>query len=58
MRTTFWYKDNWCGSIKEFETLRAAEKSASKEDGVSITIFKSHDGSIASTVKANGYTYP
>lgn len=56
----FWYKDNWIGSIKEFETIDAARESAQKEDGISITIFTNKNGKteIAETVKANGYTYP
>ena len=53
----FWYRDNWCGNKKEFSTLRAAKTAAQKEDGLSITIFRSKDGGIAEIVKANGYTY-
>jgi hypothetical protein len=49
------YSDNWDGSIKKFPTLAKAVKSAKKEEGESITIFKGRE--IVKITPASGNSY-
>ena len=58
MKAKFWYKDNWCGSIREFTTLKAARKAARKEDGFGIYIHRMDSRDKVEFVEGNGYTYP
>lgn len=56
-KKSYWYMDNWNGSIHYFSTLRAAKAAAKKETGVSVFI---HNNVGKSTVvaEASGYCLP
>jgi len=56
MKAKFWYKDNWCGDIREFKTLKEARESARKEDGNGVDIY--NGSRRVEFVNGNGYTYP
>lgn len=56
----YWYMDNWCGDVHEFDTLREAKKAAKAETGVTVTIYRhGKDGSrIVCFAKASGICPP
>lgn len=56
----YWYMDNWCGNVHEFDTLRQAKKAAKAETGVTVTIYRhGKDGSrIVCFAKASGICPP
>ncbi len=56
----YWYMDNWCGDVHEFDTLRQAKKAAKAETGVTVTIYRhGKDGSrIVCFAKACGICPP
>ena len=56
----YWYMDNWCGDVHEFDTLRDAKKAAKAETGVTVTIYRhGKDGSrIVCFAKASGICPP
>jgi len=39
INSKYWYRDNWVGNKKEFETLPQAKQSARNETGVSVAIY-------------------
>jgi hypothetical protein len=49
------YFSNWDGAKHRFNTLREAKKAASKDEGVSQTIYNSLTGRIAACVRASGH---
>jgi hypothetical protein len=55
MSKKFWYRDNWVGKKKEFDTYKEAKKSASEETGVTIAIYESN-GKLYKIVEASGFT--
>lgn len=58
----WWYVDNWSGAVHEFQTLKAAKKSAKHETGISVTIYTNlpygKGNRIACLAKASGYNPP
>ena len=52
-KPSYWYLDNWYGNKQEFTTFRDAKKEASKETGVTITIFRGSE--IYKFVPASGF---
>ena len=55
MKRLFWFKDNWSGNIKEYNTLKEAIAAAAYQTGETVFIH-SYRGKIYE-VNASGVTY-